>query len=69
MAKHLPTGLAEAGLFSHIEHRKQRDWKRRMEEAEPIAIEQLTAEGLVLTVRNIVTRQWAIAEKLASDAQ
>ena len=61
MAKHAPTVMAEASLHLHKAHNDQRAWKAKMESAEELAKAELLAEGLPLTVRNIVTRQWAIA--------
>ena len=63
MPKHMSTIIAEASLNLHKAHHDQRQWQARLASAEELAKAELLAEGLPLTVRNIVTRQWAIAER------
>lgn len=63
MGKHTPTIIAEASLNLHKAHHDSRVWQAKLDAAEPLARAELEAEGLPLTVRNVVTRQWAIAER------
>lgn len=65
MTKHMPTVLAEASLFTHVAHARQAARAAALDAAEAPAKAELLAEGLPLTVRNIVTRQYAIVAREA----
>lgn len=61
MEKHLPTALAEASLALPAAHRRAWLECKRLESFELQAKAELTAEGVPLTIRNVVERQYALA--------